>query len=75
MPRNCRPTFPLSRTFCGCWAIGPASSGKMHFIGPDQLPGFEERVTTDICPSDFNWTADWDDPWRTMDWFHNMKHV
>jgi len=40
-------------------------SGKMHFIGPDQLHGFEERVTTDICPADFNWTADWDDPWRT----------
>ena len=50
-------------------------SGKMHFIGPDQLHGFEERVTTDICPSDFNWTADWDDPWRTMDWFHDMKNV
>jgi choline-sulfatase len=50
-------------------------SGKMHFIGPDQLHGFEERVTTDICPSDFNWTADWDDPWRTMDWFHNMKNA
>jgi len=50
-------------------------SGKMHFIGPDQLHGFAERVTTDICPSDFNWTADWDDPWRTMDWFHTMKNV
>ena len=50
-------------------------SGKMHFIGPDQLHGFEERVTTDICPSDFNWTADWDDPWRTMDWFHTMNNV
>jgi choline-sulfatase len=50
-------------------------SGKMHFIGPDQLHGFEERITTDICPSDFNWTADWDDPWRTMDWFHDMKNV
>ena len=50
-------------------------SGKMHFVGPDQLHGFEERLTTDICPSDFNWTADWDDPWRTMDWFHDMKNV
>jgi choline-sulfatase len=50
-------------------------SGKMHFIGPDQLHGFEERVTTDICPSDFNWTADWDDPWRVMDWFHDLKNV
>lgn len=50
-------------------------SGKMHFIGPDQLHGFEERLTTDICPADFNWTADWDDPWRTMDWFHTMQNV
>ena len=50
-------------------------SGKMHFIGPEQLHGFEERLTTDICPSDFNWTADWDDPWRVMDWFHDLKNV
>jgi choline-sulfatase len=31
----------------------------MHFAGADQLHGFEERVTTDIYPSDFGWTADW----------------
>lgn len=37
-------------------------SGKMHFIGPDQLHGFEERVTTDIYPADFNWTANWSQP-------------
>ncbi len=35
-------------------------AGKMHFVGPDQLHGFEERVTTDIYPSDFGWTADWE---------------
>lgn len=34
-------------------------SGKMHFVGPDQLHGFQERVTTDIYPSDFGWTPDW----------------
>jgi choline-sulfatase len=34
-------------------------SGKMHFIGPDQLHGFEERLTTDIYPSDFTWTPNW----------------
>lgn len=34
-------------------------SGKMHFVGPDQLHGFEDRVTTDIYPSDFGWTPDW----------------
>ncbi|MEM7428987.1 MAG: choline-sulfatase [Pseudomonadota bacterium] len=35
-------------------------SGKMHFVGPDQLHGFERRLTSDIYPSDFEWTADWD---------------
>ena len=34
----------------------------MHFVGPDQLHGFEERLTTDIYPADFGWTPDWDDP-------------
>jgi choline-sulfatase len=35
-------------------------SGKMHFIGPDQLHGFEERLTTDIYPADFAWLPSWD---------------
>ena len=26
--------------------------GKMHLVGPDQMHGFESRVTTDIHPSD-----------------------
>ena len=30
----------------------------MHFVGPDQLHGFAERLTTDIYPSDFSWTPD-----------------
>jgi len=34
-------------------------SGKMHFIGPDQLHGFDERLTTDIYPSGLDWTPDW----------------
>ena len=34
-------------------------AGKMHFIGPDQLHGFSERITTDIYPSNFAWTPDW----------------
>jgi len=33
--------------------------GKMHFIGPDQLHGYRERLTTDVYPSDFAWTPDW----------------
>ena len=31
-------------------------SGKMHFVGPDQFHGFEERLTTEIYPADFSWT-------------------
>jgi choline-sulfatase len=30
-------------------------SGKMHFVGPDQLHGFDERLTTDVVPADFGW--------------------
>src|SRR5688572_12581591 len=34
-------------------------AGKMHFIGPDQQHGFEERLVTDIYPADFAWTPNW----------------
>lgn len=51
-------------------------SGKMHFVGPDQLHGFEERVTTDVYPSDFAWTPDWSKPDERIDkWYHNMWTV
>lgn len=36
-----------------------ALCGKMHFVGPDQVHGFNERITTDIYPSNFAWTPDW----------------
>lgn len=50
-------------------------SGKMDFVGPDQLHGFEERLTTDIYPSDFGWTPDWERPEQRFSWFHNMLSV
>jgi choline-sulfatase len=50
-------------------------SGKMHFVGPDQLHGFEERLTTDIYPADYGWTPDWDHPERRPSWYHNMSSV
>jgi len=34
--------------------------GKMHFIGPDQVHGFNERITTDIYPANFSWIPDWE---------------
>ncbi|WP_404864208.1 choline-sulfatase [Georhizobium sp. MAB10] len=51
-------------------------SGKMHFVGPDQLHGFEERLTTDIYPADFGWTPDYRKPSERIDWwYHNMASV
>ena len=51
-------------------------SGKMHFVGPDQLHGFEERVTTDIYPADYAWTPDWELADERIDkWYHNMDSV
>ncbi|MCE8006192.1 choline-sulfatase [Aestuariivita sp.] len=51
-------------------------SGKMHFVGPDQLHGFEERLTTDIYPADFGWTPDYRKPGQRIDWwYHNMGSV
>ena len=51
-------------------------SGKMHFVGPDQLHGFEERLTTDIYPADFGWTPDWSRPDERIDWwYHNLGSV
>jgi len=34
-------------------------AGKMHFVGPDQMHGFEKRLTTEIYPANFAWTVDW----------------
>ncbi len=50
-------------------------TGKMHFCGPDQLHGFEERLTTDIYPADYGWTPDWDHPHERPSWYHNMSSV
>ena len=50
-------------------------SGKMHFCGPDQLHGFEERLTTDIYPADYGWTPDWERPLDRPSWYHNMRSV
>jgi choline-sulfatase len=47
------PTFAHS-----FWAAGYRTilCGKMHYVGPDQHHGFEERWTQDIYPSTFDWT-------------------
>jgi choline-sulfatase len=52
-----------------------ALSGKMHFCGPDQLHGFEDRLTTDIYPADFGWTPDWSRSGERPGWYHTMDSV
>jgi choline-sulfatase len=47
------PTFAHSFRAAGYRTI---LCGKMHFSGPDQHHGFEERWTQDIYPSTFDWT-------------------
>ena len=53
------------------------AAGKLHFVGPDQLHGFQDRLTTDIYPADFGWTANWNIPTtqRYDEWYHNMSSV
>ena len=38
-----------------------ALSGKAHFVGADQLHGYEDRLTTDVYPGDLAWTPRWDE--------------
>ncbi|MEM8922526.1 MAG: choline-sulfatase [Actinomycetota bacterium] len=48
-------------------------TGKMHFVGPDQLHGYGERLTTDVYPADFAWTPNWSASADRIDkWYHNM---
>jgi choline-sulfatase len=50
--------------------------GKMHFIGPDQLHGFEERLTPDIYPAGMHWIPDWEAPLSDhKPWYHDMSSV
>ncbi len=66
------PTFAHHLRLAGYRTI---LSGKMHFCGPDQLHGFEQRLTTDIYPADYGWTPDWDHPLERPSWYHNMSSV
>jgi choline-sulfatase len=51
-------------------------AGKMHFVGPDQLHGFEERLTSDVYPADLIWTPDWRRPvGERLPWYHTMESI
>ncbi|SHG83583.1 sulfatase-like hydrolase/transferase [Marivita hallyeonensis] len=47
------PTFAHYLTNAGYETV---LAGKMHFIGADQLHGFQRRLNTDIYPSGFIWS-------------------
>ena len=47
------PSFAHYRTNVGYEVV---LSGKMHFVGPDQLHGFQRRLNTDVYPSGFIWS-------------------
>ena len=67
---------PTIAHYMGMAGYRTVLAGKMHFVGPDQLHGFDERLTTDIYPADFAWTPDWTRPGERVDkWFHNMDPV
>src|SRR3546814_5570024 len=64
--------------WCSDWCSSDltALSVNMHFVGPDQLHGFERRLTTDIYPADFGWTPDYRKPGERIDWwYHNLSSV
>jgi len=69
-------TMPTFAHYLRLMGYRTCLSGKMHFVGPDQLHGFEDRVTTDIYPADFGWVPDWTKPDERIDlWYHNMSSV
>ena len=66
------PTYPHYLRRAG---YRTALSGKMHFCGPDQLHGFEERLTSDVYPADYGWFPDWENSGSRPTWYHNMSSV
>ena len=69
-------TMPTFAHYLRLMGYRTCLAGKMHFVGPDQLHGFEERVTTDIYPADFGWVPDWTQADERIDlWYHNMSSV
>ncbi|MFT4189267.1 MAG: choline-sulfatase [Aeromicrobium sp.] len=50
--------------------------GRMHFIGPDQLHGFEQRLTTDVYPAGLDMVPDWElPPAERLPWYHEASSV
>lgn len=52
-----------------------ALSGKMHFIGPDQLHGFRHRLTTDVYPASMDWVPTQDPEGKFVRGGHAKMYV
>ena len=52
-----------------------ALSGKMHFVGPDQLHGFRRRLTTDVFPATMDWVPTMDEEGRFVRGGHARSYV
>lgn len=50
-------------------------SGKMHFVGPDQLHGFRRRLTTDVYPAGMDWVPSQDEEGRFVRGGHAKMYV
>ncbi len=50
--------------------------GRMHFIGPDQFHGFEQRPVSDVYPADLDMVPDWRRPLhQRLQWYHDADAV
>ena len=71
-----RATLPTIAHRLRAGGYATCLAGKMHFVGPDQLHGFEERLTPDIYPAGLSWTPDWRLPvGEHVPWYHTMESV
>ena len=52
------PTMAHYLRLAGYWTT---LSGKQHFVGPDMLHGFHERLVPELYPTDFDWAPSWDE--------------
>lgn len=50
-------------------------TGKMHFVGPDQLHGFSRRLTTDVFPATMDWVPTMDEEGRFVRGGHARSYV
>lgn len=67
------PTFAHHLRALG---LHTALIGRMHFIGPDQHHGFEQRLTTDVYPADLDMVPDWRlGAGDRLPWYHEADSV